>query len=63
MSLAEMEPTLPKPWTAQVDLKGFSPILSMALRAATMTPRPVASTRPLEPPMTRGFPVTTEGEE
>ena len=30
--------------------------------AATITPRPVASTRPSEPPSTSGLPVTTAGE-
>ena len=59
--MAAHEPTLPKPWMAADTSVGFRPSFLRAARADTITPRPVASVRPSEPPITRGLPVTTAG--
>ena len=59
ISCAAMEPTLPNPCTATrvpaIDMPSF---LS-ASRVTIMQPRPVASRRPSEPPISTGLPVTT----
>ncbi len=54
-----MDPTLPNPWTATlVPLTGI-PSFRSASRVTSMHPRPVASRRPREPPISTGLPVTT----
>ncbi len=59
MSCAVIEPTLPNPCTAtRVPLIGMPSFLS-ASRVTSMQPRPVASRRPREPPISTGLPVTT----
>ena len=60
---AEIDPTLPKPWTATVALEGFMPNSSSAFIVTVATPRPVASARPCEPPTEIGLPVMTAGIE
>src|SRR3989441_6144817 len=54
-------PTLPKPWiTTRLPLTGIPK--SRAYSCITyITPRPVASSRPSDPPKAIGFPVTTAG--
>ncbi len=54
-------PTLPKPCTATRSPFSVSPSDFTASNTVEVTPRPVASTRPSEPPRSRGFPVTTPG--
>ncbi|MFM2053630.1 MAG: hypothetical protein RL456_1667 [Pseudomonadota bacterium] len=56
---AAAEPTLPKPCTATRAPSRFSPRRRAASRPVTNTPRPVALTRPSEPPRWMGLPVTT----
>ncbi len=58
-SSAATEPTLPKPCTAMRAPRRSMPRRRAASRPVTNTPRPVAFTRPSEPPRCRGFPVTT----
>ena len=59
ISCAAIEPTLPNPCTAtRVPATGISSRLS-ASRVTSMQPRPVASRRPSEPPISTGLPVTT----
>ena len=59
MSWAATEPTLPKPWTTtRVPSIGIRKRLS-ASRVTSIQPRPVASRRPSEPPISTGLPVTT----
>ena len=56
-------PTLPKPWTTT---RASSTAIPRCFRVASvtyMTPRPVALTRPFDPPMATGLPVTTPGTE
>src|SRR2546427_7606224 len=55
-------PTLPKLWTATLAPFKFSLTFLPASRVAYIMPRDVASSRPSEPPMTRGLPVTTPGD-
>ncbi len=58
-----MLPTFPKPWmTTRAPDRGI-PRWRAVSRATIATPRPVASVRPADPPMLRGFPVTTAGTE
>ena len=56
---AEIDPTLPKPWTATRASFSGTPWALPASRPAIMTPRPVASSRPRDPPIVMGLPVTT----
>ncbi len=58
--LAATEPTLPKPCTATraPSMLMFRRRIATSL-PTTNTPRPVASTRPREPPRGIGLPVTT----
>ena len=56
---ADTDPTLPKPWTATVAPLMGKPRCAAASRAVIMTPRPVASRRPSDPPISTGLPVTT----
>jgi len=56
---AAIEPTLPKPWTTMRLPGSFRPRSGAASRAISIRPRPVASTRPRDPPRERGLPVTT----
>jgi hypothetical protein len=58
-SVAEIEPTLPKPCTATRAPLSGSAIYRHASRMQYCTPRPVASRRPSEPPISSGLPVTT----
>jgi len=55
------EPTFPKPWTAIVACLMGMRFTLRASATTIITPRPVASTRPTVPPISRGFPVTTAG--
>ena len=52
-------PTLPKPCTATVVPRTFMPRCASASFVTIMQPRPVASRRPSDPPISTGFPVTT----
>ena len=63
ISRATASPTFPKPCTATRLPANGIPRRRAASRAAIMTPRPVASLRPTEPPIEMGFPVTTEDTE
>ena len=58
-----MLPTLPNPCTATRAPWNGIPRWRAASRATIMTPRPVASIRPCDPPIEMGFPVTTAGTE
>jgi hypothetical protein len=58
-SSAEIEPTLPNPCTATVVPLMSKPRCFALSRVEIMTPRPVASRRPSEPPISSGLPVTT----
>ncbi len=58
-SLAAVPPTLPKPCTATRAPSSTSPVRRAASTPTVNTPRPVASTRPSEPPSSTGLPVTT----
>ena len=60
-SLAELAPTLPKPWMATVLSGSSRPRRFNVSRVMNRSPRPVASTRPPEPPSATGLPVTTPG--
>ncbi len=60
-SEAATEPALPKPCTAMVAPMMSSPMWRAASEMVTTQPRPVASTRPSEPPRLTGLPVTTPG--
>ena len=60
-SSALIDPTLPKPWTATVALLISMPTCLADSRVTIITPRPVASRRPSDPPSSTGFPVTTPG--
>src|SRR5207245_9894411 len=55
------DPTLPNPWTATLAPLRFSFTFLPASRVAYIMPRDVASSRPSEPPITSGLPVTTPG--
>ena len=57
--LAATEPTLPKPCTATRAPSMLMLRRRIASRPTTNTPRPVAATRPSEPPSGIGLPVTT----
>ncbi len=59
MSSAEIEPTLPNPCTATVAVLMSKPRCLADSRAEIITPRPVASRRPSDPPSSSGLPVTT----
>ena len=62
-SRAEIEPTLPKPWTmTRAPFSGISSARQTS-RVVMKTPRPVASMRPSLPPTESGLPVTTAGTE
>jgi hypothetical protein len=52
-------PTLPMPCTATRAPSSGKPMRRAASRPVTNTPRPVALTRPSEPPRCKGLPVTT----
>src|SRR2546430_2518103 len=56
---AATEPTFPNPCTATRAPLRLIPSLANASRVTNMHPRPVASRRPSEPPISTGFPVTT----
>ena len=58
-SCAVMEPTLPKPCTATLAPLTGMPSRARALSVTIVQPRPVASRRPSEPPISTGLPVTT----
>jgi hypothetical protein len=59
MSWAATDPTFPKPWTTtRVPSTGMRRRFS-ASRVTSIQPRPVASRRPSEPPISTGLPVTT----
>ncbi len=58
-SLADTAPTLPNPWTATRAPSRPNPTWRAASRATMLTPRPVASRRPADPPSSSGLPVTT----
>ncbi len=60
ISSAPMEPTLPKPCTATLEPFSEKPRCLAASRATIIAPRPVASRRPSEPPISTGLPVTTD---
>ena len=62
ISCAAIEPTLPKPCTATREPLRSKPRCFADSRATIITPRPVASRRPSEPPISTGLPVTTEVE-
>ncbi len=55
----QIEPTLPNPCTATVAPFSSKPRCLADSRATIITPRPVASRRPSEPPISTGLPVTT----
>ena len=57
---AATDPTLPNPWTTTRLPESVKPRRGAASRAISMSPRPVASTRPREPPSESGLPVTTD---
>jgi hypothetical protein len=54
-------PTWPKPCTTMRAPCIERPISRHASSRQVTTPRPVASRRPYEPPISIGFPVTTPG--
>ena len=56
---AATEPTLPKPWTATRAPCSSKPRCFADSRVMIITPRPVASRRPSDPPISTGLPVTT----
>jgi hypothetical protein len=58
---AAHDPTLPNPWTAIATLGRERPHSSTISSTMTMHPRPVADSRPSEPPSGTGLPVTTPG--
>ena len=57
---AAIDPTLPKPCTAMRAPLSVMPNFASASRVTIMHPRPVASRRPRDPPISTGLPVTTE---
>ncbi len=57
-SWAATAPTLPNPCTATRAPASSNPMWRAASRATIVTPRPVASRRPADPPSASGFPVT-----
>src|SRR5258708_23873879 len=59
ISRAALEPTLPKPCTMTRLPSRDKPSFLIASSHTIITPRPVASRRPREPPILMGFPVTT----
>ena len=59
MNSAATEPTLPNPCTATRAPLRDLPIRASASRVTIIQPRPVASRRPSEPPISTGLPVTT----
>ena len=59
-SCAVTEPTFPNPCTATVVPFTFMPRCASASLVTNMQPRPVASRRPSDPPISTGFPVTTD---
>ena len=61
ISLAAIEPALPKPWMDTVDLDSSRPRWRAASMMQNTVPRAVASLRPSEPPRLMGLPVTTPG--
>ncbi len=63
MSCAAIDPALPNPWMATVELLGSIPSRLHASSATNITPRPVAALRPWLPPTESGLPVTTAGTE
>ncbi len=58
-----MLPAFPYPWTATVAPSRSMPKCRAARRVVNWSPRAVASSRPAEPPIWTGFPVTTAGME
>src|SRR5216684_2106787 len=58
-SCAETDPTLPNPWMATDAPLMSNPRCFADSRVAIVTPRPVASWRPSDPPSSSGLPVTT----
>jgi glutamate dehydrogenase (NAD(P)+) len=54
-------PTLPKPWMTTVAPSGRRSSSGAASRKQSTTPRPVAASRPCEPPSESGLPVTMAG--
>ena len=60
-SLAVTRPTSPKPWTATRAPSTGIPRCRQTSTMQVTTPRPVASVRPSEPPISTGLPVTTPG--
>jgi hypothetical protein len=54
---------LPKPWTTTFMSSGFRPRRSIAPSVQKSPPRAVASSRPSDPPMVSGLPVTTPRTE
>ena len=58
---ARCPPTFPNPWiTTRLPLSGIPKSRPYSIMTY-MTPRPVASSRPSEPPSDTGLPVTTAG--
>ena len=57
---ADTDPTLPNPCTATRAPFRLMPTCLAASRVAIITPRPVASRRPSDPPISTGLPVTTD---
>src|SRR5947209_138961 len=53
------DPTFPNPWIATRAPFRDMPSRASASRVTNMTPRPVASRRPSDPPISTGLPVTT----
>ncbi len=60
---ANREPTFPKPWIATLSPAIARPRRVRVSSSAKKTPRPVASSRPSEPPTASGLPVTTLSTE
>src|SRR5919106_1556541 len=56
---ADTDPTLPNPCTTTRAPLGDRPSFASASRVTNMHPRPVASRRPSDPPISTGLPVTT----
>src|SRR5207244_7454851 len=53
------DPTFPNPWIATRAPFRDMPSRASASRVTNMTPRPVASRRPSDPPISTGLPATT----
>ena len=62
-NFANSEPTLPKPWIAILSPSIATPRRVSVSSSEKKTPRPVASSRPSEPPIASGLPVTTLSTE